>query len=67
MIIRVKSLKGKTCNDISIDDDGSISSLREKIAAVTGVPKDCQRLLYRGKVLKVSAIPERRKRAEQKH
>ena len=66
MIIRVKSLKGKTCNDISIDD-GSISSLREKIEAVTGVPTDCQRLLYRGKVLKVSAIPERRKRAERKH
>eukprot|EP00938_MAST-03A_sp_MAST-3A-sp1_P000046 g46.t1 len=51
MIIRVKSLKGKTSNDISIDD-GSISTLREKIEAVTGVPTDCQRLLYRGKVLK---------------
>ena len=54
MIIRVKSLKGKTCNDISIDASSKILSLCEKIEHVTGVAVDLQRLLCRGKVLKVS-------------
>jgi len=54
MRLRVKCLKAKSENEIDFESSEiPISELRSLIECVTGVPANQQRLLYRGKVLKV--------------